>query len=82
MQSVPAGLEFACFGIMMILEYFSLIFCRSALSIQFFPRAVFLIWMAFHIYFYIVPYGFLSEVRACGRDGKGTERARAGQPTH
>jgi hypothetical protein len=60
---VPAGLQYACFGIMMVLEYFALIFVRSILSIQFFPRAAFLLWMAFHIYFYSVPYGFTSEVR-------------------
>lgn len=46
---------------MMVLEYFALIFLRSSLSIKFFPRAAFLVWMAFHCYLYSVPYGFTSE---------------------
>lgn len=88
---MPAGLQYACFGIMMVrggrssfyptqlstthlnnqsllpftkqvLEYYTLIFCRSALSIRFFPRAAALLWLAFHFYFYATPYGFFSEV--------------------
>ena len=55
------GMPILLFGMAMIWEYFSMIFMRSALSIYFFPKCVFILYLAYHIYFYSVPYGYFDE---------------------
>jgi len=59
-KSMPAGQMQQIFGLVMICEYFSMIFARSLLTIQFFPRVMMFYYIAFHLYFYLVPYGFTS----------------------
>merc|ERR1719215_570335 len=55
------GMPILLFGIAIIWEYFSLIFLRSAASIYFFPRCIFMLFLAFHVYFYSVPYGYFDQ---------------------
>lgn len=57
-KSMPASVTLYLFSFAMIIEYFSMVFLRSALSIYFFPRVVLLYFTCFHIYFYSIPYGF------------------------
>ena len=47
-KSVPAGLQFQIFGAVMLWEYFSMIFLRSALGIRYFPRITLLYILMFH----------------------------------
>ena len=42
----------------MITEYFSMVFVRSAISVHFFPRITLLYFVAYHVYFYSVSYGY------------------------
>ena len=46
------------FGLMMLWEYYSMVFVRSAATTYFFPKIVLLYWTLFHVYFYSVPYGY------------------------
>ncbi len=46
------------YGLAMIVEYFSMVFVRSALSVHFFPRVTLLYFFCYHVYFYSVPYAF------------------------
>lgn len=57
-KSIPESLPVWIYGMAMILEYFSMVFVRSALSAHFFPRICLIYLMAYHLYFYSVPYGF------------------------
>jgi hypothetical protein len=56
-KSIPEGLPIWIFGFAMLLEYFSMIFVRSAVSVYFFPRMTLLYFLGYHFYFYSVPYG-------------------------
>lgn len=47
-KSVPSGLQFQIFGVVMLWEYYSMIFLRSALGIRFFPRVTLLYILIFH----------------------------------
>ena len=47
-KSVPSGLQFQIFGVVMLWEYFSMIFLRSSLGIRFFPRVTLLYILMFH----------------------------------
>jgi len=57
-KSIPESLPVWIYGMAMILEYFSMVFVRSALSAHFFPRICLIYLMTYHLYFYSVPYGF------------------------
>ena len=57
-KSIPEALPVWIYGLAMILEYFSMVFVRSAMSAHFFPRIAALYLLAYHLYFYSVPYGF------------------------
>jgi len=57
-KSVPENLPIWIFASLLVYEYFSLIYVRSALSAYFFPRYTMLLFVGYHIYFYSVPYGF------------------------
>lgn len=57
-KSIPEALPVWIYGMAMILEYFSMVFVRSAMSAHFFPRISLLYLVAYHLYFYSVPYGF------------------------
>jgi len=57
-KSVPVDLPLWIFATSLVWEYFSLIYCRSALSAYFYPRYTALLFISYHIYFYTVPYGF------------------------
>lgn len=57
-KSIPEALPVWIFGFAMIIEYFSMVFVRSALSVHFFPRVTLLYFVCYHAYFYSVPYGF------------------------
>lgn len=57
-KSVPDGLPIYLYGLTMIWEYFSMIFMRSALTIFFFPRCIWLLFLAYHFYFHSVPYAY------------------------
>lgn len=37
-KSVPGGLQFYIYGVVMLCEYFSMIYCRSLAGIRYFPR--------------------------------------------
>ena len=55
----PGQTELLLFGIMMGLEYYSMIYVRSKASIQFFPRASLLLFLLYHFYLYSFPAGFI-----------------------
>ncbi|KAL7493466.1 hypothetical protein ACHAWT_002462 [Skeletonema menzelii] len=57
-KSIPEALPVWIYGLAMILEYFSMVFVRSAMSAHFFPRISLLYFLGYHLYFYSVPYGF------------------------
>jgi hypothetical protein len=46
------------FGFFTLVEYFSLLFVRSALSVRFFSRIILLYFFAYHFYFFSAPYSF------------------------
>jgi uncharacterized membrane protein len=39
-------------------EYYTMIYVRSYMSIQLFPRASFALFLLYHIYYYSFPFGF------------------------
>mmetsp|Transcript_14904 Transcript_14904/g.23127 ORF Transcript_14904/g.23127 Transcript_14904/m.23127 type:complete len:684 (+) Transcript_14904:76-2127(+) len=57
-KSVPDGLPVYLYGLTMIWEYFSMIFMRSALTIFFFPRCIWVLFLGYHFYFHSVPYAY------------------------
>ncbi|GAB5030227.1 Hypothetical protein NocV09_00203590 [Nannochloropsis oceanica] len=61
-KSGGSGMAFAVFGLVMLMEYVSMLYVRSALSIRYFPRVVLFYLLAFHLYYYLVPYGFTSQL--------------------
>ena len=46
------------FGLVMVWEYFSMVFVRSAASVLFFPKVIAIYFVGYHIYFYSVGYGY------------------------
>lgn len=44
--------------IMMLWEYYTMIYVRAAMSITFFPRISFALYMLYHVYYYSYPSGF------------------------
>lgn len=48
------------YAVMMIWEYYSMIYLRSALSIELFPKASLSLFLLFHFYYYSYPSGFHS----------------------
>eukprot|EP00602_Paraphysomonas_sp_CaronLab_P005156 CAMPEP_0185035770 /NCGR_PEP_ID=MMETSP1103-20130426/27735_1 /TAXON_ID=36769 /ORGANISM="Paraphysomonas bandaiensis, Strain Caron Lab Isolate" /LENGTH=540 /DNA_ID=CAMNT_0027573017 /DNA_START=206 /DNA_END=1826 /DNA_ORIENTATION=- len=54
----PGPKELWLFAVMMILEYFSMIYIRCSPAIQLFPRAVLSLFLLYHIYLYSFPLGF------------------------
>jgi hypothetical protein len=54
----PGQNELFVFGIMMVLEYYSMIYVRSKASIQFFPRFSLAVFLLYHFYLYSFPSGF------------------------
>ena len=57
-DGVPAEREIWLFGIVIVWEYFAMIYVRSALAVSSFPRATFLLYILFHVYMYSFPSGF------------------------
>lgn len=46
------------FAVMMIIEYYSMVYLRAALSIQLFPRVAMALFLIYHFYYYSCPTGF------------------------
>lgn len=63
-KSISIALEVWLFGVVLVWEYFSLLFVRSSLAIIFFPRLTALYFVLFHCYFYYYAYGFLALAAA------------------
>jgi len=57
-EARPGQRELWIFSIMMLWEYYSMIYVRSSHSIQLFPRASLSIFLLYHFYIYSHPYGF------------------------
>ena len=57
-EARPGQRELWIFSIMMLWEYYSMIYIRSSLSIQLFPRASLAIFLLYHFYIYSHPDGF------------------------
>jgi hypothetical protein len=57
-EARPGQRELWIFSIMMLWEYYSMIYVRSNLSIQLFPRASLALFLLYHFYIYSHPYGF------------------------
>ena len=55
-KSIPSGLQIYIFGFCMSLEYFAMVFCRSALSVHFFSRILLFYFVLYHVYFLSTPY--------------------------
>ena len=56
---MPSGLQIYIFGFCMIWEYYAIVFCRSALSVHFFPRILLFYFVLYHVYFLSMPYPWL-----------------------
>jgi hypothetical protein len=54
----PGQQELWIFGLMMIWEYYSMIYVRSMESIQLFPRASLALFLIYHFYYFSFPSGF------------------------
>ena len=50
--------ELWIFGVMMLWEYYSMIYVRSTGSIQLFPRASLALFLVYHFYYFSFPSGF------------------------
>ena len=57
-EPYPGQKELWLYAIVMLLEYFSMIYVRSKESIYFFPRAILLLFCCYHFYLYSFPAGF------------------------
>ena len=57
-KSIPAGLHSALFGVFMVVEYYSMVFVRSKLTVRHFPRVVAAYFSLYQAYFYATLYGF------------------------
>lgn len=57
-NSVLGEEQLYLYAVMMLWEYYSMIYMRSAASIQVFPRACMALFVLFHIYYYSFPTGF------------------------
>ncbi|RYH20756.1 hypothetical protein EON65_22545 [archaeon] len=53
------------YAIMMLWEYFSMIYMRSVSSIRLFPRITLAFFLVFHVYYYSYPMGFHMLFLAC-----------------
>jgi len=60
-KSQPQGLPIFLFGMVMIWEYFVVIFMRSATSAHFFPRVALLLYGGWNFYFFSEPFGYFQE---------------------
>ena len=58
--AAATGLQVWLYGMVMLWEYFSLIFVRARSSIVFFSRTAALSFLAFHVYFYHFQMGFFA----------------------
>jgi hypothetical protein len=61
-KSVPNGLLMWIYSLMMLWEYFAMIFIRSRLAINIFPRITLLLFLFFHFYFHSFAYGYFFGV--------------------
>mmetsp|Transcript_8451 Transcript_8451/g.11011 ORF Transcript_8451/g.11011 Transcript_8451/m.11011 type:complete len:612 (+) Transcript_8451:136-1971(+) len=57
-KPLPDGLQLEVFAIVMIWEYFAMIYLRSASAIYFLPKFTLLYFIGFHVYFYGHAYAF------------------------
>lgn len=57
-KPLPNGLQLEVYALVMVWEYFSMIYLRSAAGIYYLPKFTLLYFAFFHIYFYGCPYGF------------------------
>lgn len=60
----PGHPEFFIFVLVLFFEFVSLVFIRTRLSIQVFPRVFFLLFLLFHFYYYSYPSGFHAQALA------------------
>lgn len=54
----PSPVDLWLFAVMLILEYYSMVFIRSKASIMLFPRVSLLLFLLYNFYFYSFPAGF------------------------
>jgi hypothetical protein len=57
-QQLPGQRELFLFGIMMLWEYYGMIYVRAKNSILLFPKAVIGLFLIYHFYLYSQPFGF------------------------
>lgn len=57
-NGVSGEVQLFLYAIVMLWEYFSMIYMRAAFSIMIFPRVTMALFVLFHIYFYSFPSGF------------------------
>jgi hypothetical protein len=57
-KSMEALFEVSIYAVVLVWEYFSLVFVRSKCGILFFPRATFFYWIGWATYFYYFSYGY------------------------
>ena len=57
-KPLPNGLQLEVYALVMVWEYFSMIYLRSAAGIYYLPKFTLLYFAFFHVYFYGCPYGF------------------------
>ena len=57
-QQEPGQRELWLFAVMMLWEYYGMIYVRSRNSIHLFPRATMALFLLYHFYLYSQPYGF------------------------
>lgn len=57
-QQQPGQRELWLFAIMMLWEYYSMIYVRTRNSIHVFPRVSFALYLMYHFYLYSYPFGF------------------------
>ena len=59
-DDIPGIIDMWLFAIVMVAEYFSMVYVRSLKSIQYFPRITLALFLMYHFYMYIHPTGFHS----------------------
>lgn len=57
-KPVQSGLQLWVYGVVMVWEYFSMIYLRCATALRFLPKLTLLFFCAFHFYFYTYSYAF------------------------
>ncbi|CAM9675562.1 unnamed protein product [Chrysoparadoxa australica] len=63
-KTMSPSMEIWLYGMVMLWDYFSVIFVRANLSIKFFPKWSALLFLNYHFYYYCFPYPFIN-LAAC-----------------